>query len=68
MSIFDLLPTSEVARRLGVNVKTVHRMVEAKRLIPVTKAPGLRGAYLFNPGDVERIQAEDNKVSSEVAS
>jgi DNA-binding transcriptional MerR regulator len=68
MSIFDLLPTSEVARRLGVNVKAVHRMVEAKRLIPVAKGPGLRGAYLFNPGDVERIQAEDSKVSAEAAS
>jgi DNA-binding transcriptional MerR regulator len=58
MSVLDLLPTAEVARQLGVNVKAIHRMVDAKKLVPVTKGPGPRGAYLFNPGDVERLKAE----------
>lgn len=58
MPMMPLLSTSDVACELGVDVRTVHRMVAAKRLAPVTKAPGLRGAYLFNPADVERLKGE----------
>ena len=48
----DLIPTVEVARIYGCDVRTVHRMVAAGRLVPAIKAPGLRGALMFRRGDV----------------
>lgn len=56
MPNLDLVTTAEVAEHLGVHVRTVHRMIEAGKLKPVAKAPGLRGAYLFNRRDVERLR------------
>lgn len=49
-----LVPTSEVAERLGVDVRTVHRMVAAGRLCPTIKTPGLRGAYMFDRETLDR--------------
>ena len=60
-----LLPTSEVARRLGVSVWTVHRWTDAGRIAPALKAPGLRGALLFDEAEVERVAAE---IEAEAAS
>lgn len=54
----DLIPTAEVAQRLGRDVRTVHRWVEAGRLTPAVKTPGLRGALLFRPRDVDKLAAE----------
>lgn len=51
----DLLPTSAVAQRLGVHVRTIHRWVNEGVLIPVVRTPGIRGAYLFDRADVERL-------------
>lgn len=48
----DLIPTAEVARIYGCDVRTVHRMVESGRLTPAIKAPGQRGAMLFRREDV----------------
>ena len=48
----DLLPTSEVARIYGCDVRTVHRMVAKGLLVPAIKAPGLRGALMFRRSDV----------------
>ena len=53
-----LLPTIEVAERLGVHVRTVHRWVDAGRLTPAAKGPGLRGPLLFDPAAVERLASE----------
>ena len=47
------LTSAQVAERLGVSVKTVHRMVLAEDLRPAAKLPGRTGAYLFDPADVE---------------
>ncbi len=54
----DLLPTAEVARLAGVNVKTIHRWVEAGRLTPAVVAPGPRGARLFDRRDVALLLTE----------
>ncbi|HEY7487578.1 MAG TPA: helix-turn-helix domain-containing protein [Streptosporangiaceae bacterium] len=54
----DPISTAEVARRLGKDVRTVHRLVDAGRLTPVIKTPGLRGAYMFDPDAVEKLIAE----------
>lgn len=53
-----LVPTSSVAKQLNVDVRTVHRMVRVGRLSPAVKAPGLRGAMLFNSEDVAALAAE----------
>lgn len=52
-----LLSTTEVAQRLGVDRRTVTRMVPS-RLAPAVQAPGRRGAYLFEPAAVEALAAE----------
>jgi len=50
----ELISTSDVAERLGVDVRTVHRMVADGRLTPLVKAPGMRGAYMFDPAVLDR--------------
>jgi len=58
MSNIEHLETSRVAEALGVDVRTIHRWVEAGRITPVYKLPGLRGPYLFTAAEVERVQQE----------
>ena len=53
-----LLTTAEVAERLGVDVRTVHRMVAAGRLAPVQKLAGRTGAYVFSADAIEGVEAE----------
>lgn len=58
MSDINLMTAAEVAERLGVSIKTVARMANAGTLPTAVKAPGLRGARLFDPNDVEAVAAE----------
>ena len=51
------IPTAEVARLLGVNVKTVTRWAADGTLPSAYKLPGLRGPYLFDPAEVARFKA-----------
>ena len=51
------MSTAEAAHALGVNVATVHRMVQRGDITPALKMPGLRGAFLFNRDDVENLVA-----------
>lgn len=53
-----LLTTAEVAQRLGVDVRTVHRMVASGRLTPVQKLPGRTGSYVFSAAAVEAVAPE----------
>lgn len=53
------LSSAEVADALEVSVKTVTRMVKDGRLAPVKRLPGPRGAFLFNPAQVEAILANE---------
>jgi excisionase family DNA binding protein len=46
--------TAEAARKLGVSVRTVHRLVAAGKLKTALKLPGDTGAYLFHPRDLDR--------------
>ena len=54
----DLIPTSEVARLAGVSVKTVHRWVDAERIMPAVVGPGPKGARLFDRRDVQLLLAK----------
>lgn len=61
--VHELLPTAEVATRLGKDVSTVLRMVKAGRISPVIKTPGLRGAYLFDPEDIAALLTPESQAS-----
>jgi hypothetical protein len=48
----DLITTAEIARDYGLSVRTVHRAAQSGELPYAQKLPGLRGAYVFDPGTV----------------
>lgn len=54
----DLLSTAEAAKRLRVHIRTVARMAHTGELEAAAKAPGVRGAYLFDPDAVDALAAE----------
>ncbi|MCQ4120418.1 helix-turn-helix domain-containing protein [Rhodococcus tibetensis] len=54
----NLVSSADVARELRVSRKTVTRLVESGDLTPVVRGPGLRGAFLFDPADIEALVAE----------
>ncbi|WP_130864622.1 helix-turn-helix domain-containing protein [Acidipropionibacterium timonense] len=70
MPTTTLMSSSEVARVLGCTPRTVSRLVAADVLTPAAKGPGLRGAFLFNAGDIARLKRErdDRSKRREVAS
>ena len=56
-STTDLIGAAEAAEIAGVKRSTITRWAEAGTLKPVTKLPGLTGAYLFARSDVEALLA-----------
>jgi excisionase family DNA binding protein len=50
-----LLTSPQVAQRLTVSLRTVHRLVSAGKLIPAQQLPGPNGAYLFEETTVEQF-------------
>jgi len=52
------MTTRDVAARLGVSVPTVTRLARDGELHAEAKAPGARGAYLFDPDAVDALKAE----------
>jgi excisionase family DNA binding protein len=53
----DLITVQEAADLLDVSTTTVHRKIEAGELTPAAKLPGIRGPFLLNRADVERLAA-----------
>lgn len=55
------LTTAEACERLGhdspLDPSTLSRWVQIGRITPAQKLPGLRGAFLFDPAEVERVRA-----------
>lgn len=58
MPTSELLPSRDVADRLGVHIRTVHRLVKSGQLEAALVAPGYRGDFLFDPAEVERVRLE----------
>jgi predicted site-specific integrase-resolvase len=58
------LNTRQVADLLGRDVATVNRYVREGKLEPTFQFPGLRGARLFAPADVEALAANLEQASS----
>jgi len=54
----DFLTTAEVAERLGVSPSAISYRVRAGTLTPAMKMPGKRGAFLFDPTELEQASAE----------
>lgn len=52
------MSSREVSRLLGISVPTVNRRARAGDLPVLVKAPGDRGAYLFDPAQVKALVAE----------
>jgi excisionase family DNA binding protein len=55
----DILTIRDVAARLGVSTRTIHRWVDAGRIKPSFKGPGIRGLLLFARADVEAMAESD---------
>jgi excisionase family DNA binding protein len=53
-----LLTSRQAAERLGVDLRTVHRMAGAGRLPPAGKLPGRTGAYLFDVAVIDDAARE----------
>lgn len=59
MEQMSLLDASTVAERLGVSRRTLIRMAADGR-VPALKAPGYKGAYLFQESEIKRLVADRN--------
>lgn len=57
MSQTSLLRSSEVCEALNIDRSTLSRWVAAGRIQPAMKLDGLRGAFLFDRAEVERVKA-----------
>lgn len=55
------LSTRDAAKRLNVAVATINRWAKDGDLSPILRAPGKRGANLFDPADVEALAVERAK-------
>ena len=54
----SLLTAAETCAELGgIDRSTLTRWVQAGRITPARKLPGLTGAYLFDPAEVQRVKA-----------
>lgn len=51
----EFVSTLETARLMGLSPSGVSRRVRRGVLTPVTKAPGIRGAYFFRRAEVEAL-------------
>jgi predicted site-specific integrase-resolvase len=53
----DLLATVQVCERIGIDRSTLSRYVQLGRITPAHQLPGTRGAMLFDPADVDKLDA-----------
>ena len=54
----DLLTSAAVCEELHIDRSTLSRWVASERIIPATKLPGIRGAFLFTRAEVERAKSD----------
>jgi excisionase family DNA binding protein len=52
------LGSAEVCERIGIDRSTLTRWIQTGRISYAQKLAGARGAYLFDPDEVERARAE----------
>lgn len=54
----NLITTRKAAEQLGLSTRQVLRLVDQGQLSPIAKLDGLRGAYLFEPAQIEHVKRE----------
>lgn len=54
----NLLPSADVCAELHIDRSTLSRWVAMGRITPAIKLPGLRGAFMFDADEVERVKGE----------
>lgn len=57
MTTSTLLSTGQVAKRLGIDRRTVLQRVGTGRLVPAQKLDGPNGAFLFDAEQVDELVA-----------
>lgn len=63
----DLVTSQIVCDELNINRSTLSRWVAAGVITPAVKAPGKRGAFMFDPDDVQRVKRARATLAGEVA-
>ena len=58
------IATAEAARILGSSVSQLNRLAASGQIPHVAKAPGIRGAYIFNRSDIEALTTSTTPVES----
>jgi excisionase family DNA binding protein len=51
------MTSAEACEQLEIDRSTLSRWVASGTITPAQKLPGLRGAFLFTPGDVEKLRS-----------
>lgn len=51
--------SKDVCLALDINRSTLTRWVEQGKITPIYRLPGDRGAFLFDPNDVEAMKKKD---------
>lgn len=59
--MLKVVTTAEAARQLGITPSGVARRVYSGALEPAAKLAGIRGAYLFEPAEIERAKREGER-------
>jgi predicted site-specific integrase-resolvase len=57
-SAVDIVGSLEASEELGVSRATLSRWIDAGRITPIRKLPGLAGGYIFHRAEVRRAAAE----------
>jgi len=60
--VSTLITAAETAKRLGVHRSTVIRLAATGDLPCALKMPGIRGAYLFDPGTVALWARQNGRI------
>lgn len=60
----DIITTTEVAKLLGIDPRTVQRKAISGELPTVSKLPGETGAYLFSRTAIEALVVKAVEVAS----
>lgn len=58
------MSSGEVATLLQISIPTVNRRAKSGQLPVIAKAPGSRGAYIFDRKAVEALAAQRGQVSA----
>ena len=58
------IATAEAAQILGSSVSQLNRLAASGQIPYVAKAPGIRGAYIFNRLDIEALAPKPAEVAS----